>query len=289
MRKSYNWLIIVNLILCVLMILCIALILKNIEWYAKLLAYSCIGGFTIGSTASLILRKASLAKSLFIFNVMTFLVIICFGILNLLGIFERFSDLEKIKQLILSAGGFGYLLYALILLLNVVILPLPAFLFIIAGVAIYGPLIAFIINYISFVVGSIICFLVGKVFGQRVICWCIGKENTKKYKSLLGNKGKVLFIIMQILPFFPDDILCMVAGLTSMSFKFFLITILISKIIYILPVCLLGTGSIIPFSGWGIPVWIAIFALLTMAFILFCKYQTQIENKLKVAFNKKGK
>lgn len=287
MRKNYNWLMIVNLILCVLMVLSVSLVLKNIEWYAKLLAYSCIAIFTIGSLFSLILKKLSLAKSLFIFNFVTFIVIICFGVLSVLGIFETFSDLEKIKQLILSAGSFGYLVYALILLLNVVILPLPAFLFILAGVAVYGPLIAFIINYISFVLGSIICFFIGKVFGQRAINWCVGKETTEKYKSLLGSKGNVLFIIMQILPFFPDDILCMVAGLTSMSFRFFLIAMLIAKALYILPVCLFGTGSIIPFNGWGIPVWLAIFVLLTIGFILFCKYQKQIENKLKVTFSKK--
>ena len=40
----------------------------------------------------------------------------------------------------------------------------------------------------------------------------------------------------------------------------------------------LGSGILIPFSGWGIPVWIVLIALMGIAFYLSWKYQKQIEN-----------
>ena len=53
--------------------------------------------------------------------------------------------------------------------------------------------------------------------------------------------------------------------------------------------CYLGTGSIIPFSGWGIPVWIAIFAVCVVLAVLSFKYQDRIEKWLVSKFRKKNK
>lgn len=277
MIRKHLWLIVVNLIFCTLMSLATALTLTNIEWYMQVFAYLCIGIFSFGSIIFLFLKKLAISKTLFIFNVVALITISSFSILSVYGLFETFSNMEKIKQLILESGNLGYLIYTIILLLNVVLLPLPSFVFILAGVAIYGPFTAFILCYISFVVGSIIAFFLGRFFGKKVVYWCVGREQTEKHLKMLGKKGNFLFVIMQVLPFFPDDVLCMVAGLTQMSVRFFIIAMLVLKPLYIFPVCFFGTGSIIPFSGWGIPVWIGIFLLFGICFLLFCKYQNKIE------------
>jgi uncharacterized membrane protein YdjX (TVP38/TMEM64 family) len=72
---------------------------------------------------------------------------------------------------------------------------------------------------------------------------------------------------MMIFPFFPDDILCMVAGLIRVSFKFYIISILICRSISIALISFLGTGELIPFTGWGVPVWISFVVV-----VLFCSY-----------------
>ena len=82
-----------------------------------------------------------------------------------------------------------------------------------------------------------------------------------KYAALLGKKGKAPFVMMMFLPFFPDDLICITAGMTDMGFRFFAISVAIARTAYIFIVSFLGSGEIIPFRGWGIAVWIAIFAL----------------------------
>lgn len=266
-----------SILLGALMLACMILFLNKIEWYVKVLAYAAIIGFTLCSAAFYILKKQELFKSAFVCNVVTFIFVLTFFLLNVFGLFDSFKDLEKIKKLIVDSGAYGYIIYVLLQLFQVIILPAPGFIFYLAGTAIYGPVVAFSVSYASVVLGSVIAFYIGRLFGKPVVYWCVGKETTDKYVDLLGNKGNVLFVLMQILPFFPDDILCMVAGLTKMSFKFFFIVMLIVRPIYIGAVCFLGTGDLIPFSGWGIYVWIAIFLLLIAAFLLYCKYQTKIE------------
>lgn len=289
-KSSNNLLVlIINFLIGIIMTLIMLIFLNTIEWYLKLIGYHCIAGFTLSCAVFYFLKKQSLFRTAFCCNVVTLIFVLTFFLLNLFGLFDSLKDLEKVKKIILDWGAYGYVAFVLLQIFQVVILPAPAFIFYLAGVAIYGPLIAFLISYAAVVIGSCIAFFIGRYAGKPVVYWCVGKEQTEKYLDLLGNKGNVLFVLMQVLPFFPDDILCMVAGLTKMTFKFFLITMLIVRPIYIGAVCFLATGDIIPFKGWGIFVWIAIFLLCAVAFFLYCKYRQKIEEKFASLGKKKEK
>ena len=199
---------------------------------------------------------------------------------------EKFNDMERIRQLILQSGGFGILLCFVLLIVNVVILPAPAIVFYLAITAVYGSWLGFLISYIGVMVGSLISFTIGRKLGKRAVTWIVGEEKTEKYSKILNKKGKVPFLIMQLLPFFPDDILCMVAGLSTMSYKYVTLSLLIVKPFYIAGVCFLGKGEIIPFHGWGIPVWIGIFALILVFCIIYFKNQNKIDDWLSDKFIK---
>ncbi len=289
MNKKNLWIIIVDSIIGILLILALALCLNHLEWYLQVAGYLCVIAFTVGDIIAFALNKQSFVRSLFLFNVVALIVIGSLAVMNLCGIFDSLSDFEKVKQLILDSGNWGYTIYAALTVLNVVILPIPAAMLMLAGVAVFGAVKTFIISYISVMIGSVIAFMIGRFAGKKLANWCIGESNVEKYSKLIGKKGNALFVIMQLLPFFPDDILCMVAGLTAMSFLFFSISMLIVKPIYIAAVCFMGTGEVIPFSGWGIPVWITVFVVIAVAFILYCKYQTKIETKLARLFRRKSK
>ena len=45
----------------------------------------------------------------------------------------------------------------------------------------YGSFYGFIICYVATVIGSVIAFSIGRVFGKNAVVWCIGKEDTEKY------------------------------------------------------------------------------------------------------------
>ena len=154
--------------------------------------------------------------------------------------------------------------YVLVQILQVVILPLPALVCYVPGVYIWGAGIATLLASAGVLIGALICYFLGRMFGRRVVEWIAGKDNTDKYADYLGKRGKILFVMMQILPFFPDDILCLIAGLTR-------------------------SGTIIPFSGWGIPVWIAIALACVVLAVLSFKYEDKIKDFLKRLVSKKRK
>ncbi len=291
MKKSSHILVLIlNTLFCAVIIAAMAIFMN--EWgvflqtavYA-LSALSLILGFVFFFSG-----KDSLLKSLFVLTVCLFIFIAIIITTNQVAHLDKYPDdsakIERIVEIINSSGSFGKIVYILLQVLQVVVLPLPAVIFYIPGAMIWGPLSATILASIGVLTGCIISFFVGRIFGKKVAIWIIGKEQTEKYCEILGKNGKFPFVMMQILPFFPDDILCIIAGLSSMSFTFFIISMTIIRPIIIAIYCFFGSGVIIPFSGWGIPVWIAIFAVIIVLSVLYFKNREKIENFITRKFRK---
>lgn len=241
---------------------------------------------------------------LFMFKVFSLyrLIFICLALLSFftwgyqlivfLGYAEIFESVEAMQEFISKTGAWGIAVFMLIQFLQVVILPIPAMITTIAGAVLFGPTTAMILSIVSIIIASYVAFFMGRFFGEKVVSWIIGKEACDKYSKLLYDKGKYLFFLMMLFPFFPDDILCMVAGMTTMSLRFFTLTIFITRPIAIIPTCYLGGGTIIPYYGWGLIVWGILILIMATLFVLSYKYQSKIESfvtKLSQKFSKNSK
>ncbi|MBP3437068.1 MAG: VTT domain-containing protein [Clostridia bacterium] len=236
----------------------------------------------------LFFQKEGTGKTLFAAQILCFVALFFSLTLKEWGISALLSDLTSLKAILLGAGSGGVAVALLLVVANVVLLPLPATLFYIAIAAVYGGARGFLICYIGTLIGSYISFFIGKYFGLRAVFWCIGKEKAEKYSLLLHQKGKLPFILMQLLPFFPDDVLCMVAGLSGMSYRFFSAVMLFAKPFYIALVCFLGQTESVLFSA-AAPFWISLIALLTLLSILYAVKQDKIDAALSSFFKKSRK
>lgn len=210
------------------------------------------------------------------------IIVAAYIIAEQVGWIKYLEDFDAIRDFILGTKQWGVITFLLLTVFQVVILPIPSAVTILIGVAIYGPLISFGLSLLGTYIGSVICFWLGKKFGRKLVAWMVGKESAEKYADMLNDKGKWIFALMLLFPFFPDDTLCLAAGTTSMSWKFFLISMLLTRPAIIAFTSFFGSGEIIPYRGWGIPVWIGIFVLCIALLVIAAK----LKNKL---MNKKGK
>ncbi len=236
-----------------------------------------------------VLDKSKHMKSVFLGLFVVFFLSTIYGICALCGIEHIFKNIGAMQDFIESTGAWGMIVFVLIQFLQATFIPIPAMITTIAGSILFGPTLAMILSLIGIFAASYFSFFLGRIFGEKVISWIIGHEDFEKYSTMLYDKGKYTFFLMQIFPFFPDDILCLVAGTTKMSLKFFTITMLIARPIAIIPTCYLGSGTIIPYSGWGLIVWGILILLMVGLFIISIKYQKNIENfvvKLSQKFTK---
>ena len=162
------------------------------------------------------------------------------------GLLGKFNNVQELKKIILSGGFWSYFIFALLQYLQVTILPLPASVTTLVGVILFGPIVAFLISLFSILLGSITAYLLGKTLGIKLLIWAVGETKTTQIQQLF-QKGKIIFFLMMLFPFFPDDLLCMFAGVSNMHFKQFLYINLITRTIGIFCLCFLGNFTLFTF------------------------------------------
>jgi len=156
------------------------------------------------------------------------------------GWLGKFSNVQELKKIILSAGFFSYSVFVALQFLQVTVIPLPASVTTIVGVILFGPFIAFVLSLLSILMGSFFAYFLGRTFGEKLLTWAIGKKKTLQLQNL-SKKGNIIFFLMMLFPLFPDDILCIMAGVSNMNFRFFLMTNLVTRTIGIFCLCFLGS------------------------------------------------
>lgn len=145
-----------------------------------------------------------------------------------LGIFH---DLPTLQAYLASTGWLGPLLFIAIQIIQVVIPVIPGGISTAAGVLLFGPWAGFAYNYIGIVIGSLLNFWLARRYGTAFIRHVVSERTCEKYLAYTKNQRKFdwFFAAAIIAPIAPDDVLCLIAGLTKMSFKKFFWIIVLGK------------------------------------------------------------
>lgn len=226
------------------------------------------------------INKNKLIKICYLLVYIISIILFLYSLLYKYNLLQYFNSVTKLKNFILSTKGVGIFVFLLLQIGQVVLLPIPAIVLAISGSLIYGPFLAILICSLGIVIGSVICFLLGKTFGVKLAYWLIGEDKTNKFGKSLEKNGKLLLFATFILPFFPDDAICFVAGVSKIKFKDFFIICAFTRPIGVCFLILFSGGHIIPFTGWGLWVWgVALLAIIVLI-IVIVKYKTEIKSKL---------
>ena len=203
-------------------------------------------------------------------------------------IIDKINSIEALREYIGSFGSVAVIIFIVFSYLQVVILPVPGSVTVAAGVLLFGPLQCAIYSFIGIVLGSITAFAIGRWIGYKAVCWIVGKEDLDKWLDKIKGKDYLILSLMFLLPMFPDDILCFVAGLSSMTWPYFVVMIIITRLLSCLTVSY--SLDLIPFNEWwGILIWAVIAVLVVLAFWLVIKYSDKIDKFLKNKFKIKSR
>lgn len=214
------------------------------------------------------------------------IVVVAYVVFKITGIWQKVNSIEKLRDIVENGGMFSFVVFIVLQILQTTVLQIPAIFVTIAGTLVFGRWTAFILSYISVMIGSIIMFWIGRKAGRKFLNWLAGKDEADKWIKRMSS-GKYLFFLMMLFPLFPDDILCVVAGLTNMGFGFFFVTNLIARAMGIGCTVFFGSGAVIPFHGWGLIIWGLIILLVATLFYLSVKYQKKIDEIVKQLFKRK--
>lgn len=237
---------------------------------------------TVLTVAFFIENKEFIYKLFFVIVVFFALTVTLLYFLKLSGILNKFDSIDAFREYINGFGSWTYIVFVVFQFLQVVVLPIPSFITVGAGVLLFGPFICSLLSSIGIILGSLVAFFVGRKFGYNVVKWLIGEKNLTKTLKTIKGKDKIVLTFMFLFPFFPDDVLCFVAGITSMSSIFFVTMIIVVRLIGIFVQSYSFNNNFIPYdTWWGILIWILFFVLTFIFAYIVYKYGDKIENKIK--------
>lgn len=235
-----------------------------------------------------LLKKRSLYRLIFCGIVCAIIFSVIFYVLCFTGGIKFITDQQSLQNYINGFGAGAVVIYILFSYLQVVVLPVPGSVTVAAGVVLFRWLPCALYSFIGIVLGSITAFAIGRLIGYRAVCWIVGKDDLDKWLNRIKGKDYLILSLMFLLPMFPDDILCFVAGLSSMTWPYFLVMIVITRLISCFTVSF--SLDLIPFTTWwGILTWIAILAVVVFIFYIVCKYSDRIDAFIKKNFNIKSR
>lgn len=229
-------------------------------------------------------KKISIKKMIIKLLIGVLFLLLFFVVIYLILKHFGYADMnqEQLQELIKKAGVYGKIVFVTITFLQVTFIPIPSAVTILSGLYLYGFWKSFFLSFIGLFLGSMFAFFLGRKIGRKFVDWAMGsKEETDYYLSKLKGKETVLLFFMFVLPAFPDDALCAVAGITNINKWVFTVMQVITRPVSILGTLIFMSGMIIPFEGLGLVLIILIAIISIIAFIIVFKNSDRINNSLE--------
>ncbi len=235
-----------------------------------------------------LLKKQSFHRLILCAIICADIFAVIFYAISATGLIQKINSIQALQNYIDGFGPTAVIIFIVFSFLQVVILPVPGSVTVAAGVALFGPLECALYSFIGILTGSLVAFAIGRWIGYKAVCWIVGKDDIDKWLSKIKGKDYLILSLMFLLPLFPDDVLCFVAGLSSMTWGYFIIMIIITRLISCFSVAY--SLDLIPFNTWwGITIWAVIVILVALAFYLVCKYSDRIDAFIKRKFKLKDR
>lgn len=134
-----------------------------------------------------------------------------------------FSDLDAVIESIRGYGLWGPAILFLLFILQAFLAFIPGQALMISSGIIYGFLGGFLLTWISLVIGGQIAFWLSRKFGRPFAEKWIAPDTLNRWDKSAAGQGVAFYVITLVVPFVPNDAMCYVAGLGSISFKRFLL------------------------------------------------------------------
>lgn len=198
------------------------------------------------------------------------------------GFFASIHSLDAMRTYIECSAPYSHLFYLLIQLLSVILAPIPSNVTALAGAVLFGTWPAFLLTWIAVTGGSMLVFWLARTLGQGFAERLVDRRVAAKYLDIIRRKRDIFLVLVFLFPFFPDDLICILAGLTDIPAHRFLLIVLLTRPWGLLVACGVG-GSALTIPAWGM----ALLALAGLAVFYFgMKYGDKWEKALLERFKK---
>ena len=198
---------------------------------------------------------------------------ICFSISAILAIWfyrapllaslQWFSDLEAVTASIRGYGLWGPAILCTLFILQTFLAFIPGQALMVASGYVYGFSGGILITWVSLVLGGQMAFWLARRYGRPFAEKWISPSILDRWNKSAAGQGIGFYVITLVMPFFPNDAMCYVAGLGHMSHRRFLIANALGRgIASVLTVIVGAFADQIPSL-----IWIAVIAFVVLGIL----------------------
>ena len=199
------------------------------------------------------------------------------------GFFRAAASLDGLQAYIRAFSPYSHLVFFLLQLFSVIIAPIPSNITAMAGALLFGALPAFLLTWGAVALGSAVVFQLARRLGRSFADRFVSRALSERYLEVIRRKRDVFLAMAFLFPFFPDDILCILAGLTDIPFPRFVVLVILFRPWGLLVASAVG-GSVVSIPLWGM-VLLGLGGL--SIFLLGMKYGDRLEEALLHRFGHK--
>ncbi len=190
-------------------------------------------------------------------------------------------DIDQVRLYILSFGVWAPLVSALMMILQAVLAPLPAFMITFANAAVFGWWQGALLSWSSAMVAAVLCFFLARWFGRGFVTKLTSHFAIEQVDRFFARHGQYTVLIARLLPFISFDIVSYGAGLTSMKLRHFLIATGIGQLPATLIYSYVG-GMLTGGSRLFVTALLTLFAITVLVFFLKTIYLRESETATDV-------
>lgn len=215
------------------------------------------------------------------------LVFLCAGgglFLYQSGFFHAYSSVESFRAYIDSFAPYSQLCFFLVQFLSVVLAPIPSNISAAAGGLLFGTWTSFFLTFFAVAAGSLLMFQLARSLGQPFTDKLVSRALSEKYLRVIEERADLFLLLAFLFPFFPDDVLCILAGLSAIPLRRFATLVFLARPWGLLFASALGGTSLsIPLEG------MVLLGLGGAAlFLLGMKYGPRIREHILHALQQRG-
>jgi len=190
---------------------------------------------------------------------------------------DYYTDQGRLVEWLSQLGKWAPLITIGLHILQVITAPIPGTVIDAVNGFLFGPYLGTLYSMIGLMLGSTLVMATVRRFGRPLAERLVEKESFNRFSIKLQRYGKTFIFVVFLLPFMPDDVICVLAGLTKVPMIELFFLALVGRTPGVFIANWIGSRA----GEMTIWYWIGFGLVVVITLFLYWHYQTEISQKME--------
>lgn len=184
-----------------------------------------------------------------------------------------FKDQDQLREWVCNWGAWAPLAIMALQMVQVLLAPIPGQVLGLASGYLFGVAWGTFYSVAGTALGSLVAIILARAYGRPLIERLVPPEILTRLDAGAKRRGLLFFVLVFLLPFLPDDLACLVAGLTPIPIPALMLAVVSGRLPGVLVSCWLGANA----TSLNTVQWAMLISSSALLAILFLLYENRLQ------------